>query len=457
MANQSYKTPFVALLVAGALLTACRGATPKPAGIPTPAPGGVTAIPANETPAATPPPSAETSPTPPAVSDAPVDAGTSATNTVPTPDAAQQPPPGAAASNGALPSSININAAAIADRVRADTMAARMSEVNTPDFSSGLPNHVRIAFDDDTITNDYVDFQQRQILIIPIKDYLAHFESTPDTQQFVKKEIETLRAILRKRSTRVTGDIPVFPPPNAAQVLHARVKYFTFEGGSGVRFITTYAQDTVPITSDELFYTFQGLTNDGKYLISAFFPARVEGLAPTRSKVTQAELDQITKNYDAYLKTRVALIEKPLPTDFEPSLTDLDTVLATLGLQTNAAPEAQAQAPTAAPDQAATPDPKADPKANPNQVATSTPAQTNNATVDSAKAQTGRATDVLNVRASPSTRGRILSRLRRGSAVPVIGRNEAGDWVKVTIARRQGWVFARYLSGIDVKTLPIVR
>ena len=84
--------------------------------------------------------------------------------------------------------------------------------------------------------------------------------------------VDTLKSLLAKGSSsitgEITGEIPILPPADAAQVLKARVKLLSFHGGKGFAFLTAYAQDDVPVANDALFYTFQGLTDDGRYWAS---------------------------------------------------------------------------------------------------------------------------------------------------------------------------------------------
>ncbi|HEY65455.1 MAG TPA: SH3 domain-containing protein [Caldilineae bacterium] len=67
--------------------------------------------------------------------------------------------------------------------------------------------------------------------------------------------------------------------------------------------------------------------------------------------------------------------------------------------------------------------------------------------------------DVLNVRAGPSTEYAIISKLRNGDQVQVVGRNEEGTWLLVIYdeaTEAQGWIFAQYadVSG-DVQEAPV--
>ncbi len=67
--------------------------------------------------------------------------------------------------------------------------------------------------------------------------------------------------------------------------------------------------------------------------------------------------------------------------------------------------------------------------------------------------------DVLNVRAGPGTNYAILSKLRNGDEVPVIGRNEDGSWLQIIYdetTEARGWIYAQYaeVNG-DVRQMPV--
>ena len=86
----------------------------------------------------------------------------------------------------------------------------------------------------------------------------------------VAQEILTLKTMLSTKPATLDQAVPVFPPYNAEQVLQPQIKYLKFKDGEGVRFVTFYAQNIAPVTNDGLFYTFQGLSTDGKKYVTAF-------------------------------------------------------------------------------------------------------------------------------------------------------------------------------------------
>ena len=74
------------------------------------------------------------------------------------------------------------------------------------------------------------------------------------------------------------ADLPFLPLRNAAQILHARERFLRFENGSGLCYLIVFAQENVPIAGELLLYTFQGLTADGRFYVSASFPVQSDAL-----------------------------------------------------------------------------------------------------------------------------------------------------------------------------------
>ena len=76
-------------------------------------------------------------------------------------------------------------------------------------------------------------------------------------------------------------------------MLHADAIYLSFRNGTGIRYITHYAQDVAPYTADSFFYTYQGLTSDGKNYVSATFPLYTRCF-PSRSR--RSSTTRVLKN-----------------------------------------------------------------------------------------------------------------------------------------------------------------
>jgi hypothetical protein len=105
------------------------------------------------------------------------------------------------------------------------------------------------------------------------------------------------------------------PPVESIQLFCSQVRYLDFAGGAGVRFIARYSMEDNPTVTENIFYTFQGLTADSEYYISAFYPIAAKGLP--EMAVTLATLN---------------FLNRLTPADFTPSLEKMDDMIKSLQL-----------------------------------------------------------------------------------------------------------------------------
>jgi hypothetical protein len=104
---------------------------------------------------------------------------------------------------------------------------------------------------------------------------LARFEELAPS---IGDTVTQMQQIISTKPVDFQNGIPLLPIENAAHIFHAQTSYIDFQNGSGVGFLTQYAQAFVPINNHELFYAYQGLTNDGKYWVSIFLPVNASFL-----------------------------------------------------------------------------------------------------------------------------------------------------------------------------------
>jgi hypothetical protein len=190
------------------------------------------------------------------------------------------------------------------------------------------PEHVRFTFADPHLPPGRFPMginlaAEAQILVYPLAKLAALDPS-------VQAQIETLQSLLADRRTAPEGDLPLLPVTNASQVFHAQVQYLVFGNICGLRFVTQHAQEARPVNNQELFYTFQGLTDDGAYYVAAFFPVTVSILPDTPGV---ADDDAFNANFVAYLAETTAALGKLSPADFAPDLALLDAVMTSLRVE----------------------------------------------------------------------------------------------------------------------------
>ncbi len=107
--------------------------------------------------------------------------------------------------------------------------------------------------------------------------------------------------------------------------------------------------------------------------------------------------------------------------------------------------------PTPSPTQTFTPTPTFTPTSTPTPRPTSTPTRTPTPLPDAfVKAEAG------NLRAGPGTVYDIIGKVKQGDSVTIISKNRAGDWVKVSVSGRSGWLLVNLLDlNISLASVPI--
>jgi len=185
------------------------------------------------------------------------------------------------------------------------------------------PATITFSFDGYPVTGNDHD---PQILVFPVTD----FEKMNDT---AAKEIEDLRQVLAVHpQTFPDNGLPFLPTWNAAQVFHTKVSYFAFRDGQGVRYLTMYAQNFATVNNKVLFYTYQGLSSDGKYYVSAILPVTNAILAPDDS-IPGGDFNKFSQNIKNYMAAMHDKLDAQPEDAFIPSLTLLDDMIKSIAIK----------------------------------------------------------------------------------------------------------------------------
>ncbi len=170
-------------------------------------------------------------------------------------------------------------------------------------------------------------FFEPHVDVLPVQRYT---ELLPD---FVPGRVTDLQALI---GGAAPGDsaLPLLPVFNAAQTFHAMYSSFPFASGGGIRFITLYAQYYAPINNHDLFYTYQGLTSDGKYWISALLPI-TNPILPVNAENPPGGVtwEQFGNNYTSYISDITAQLNAQSPDNYTPTFTLLDAFVASITIQ----------------------------------------------------------------------------------------------------------------------------
>jgi len=184
--------------------------------------------------------------------------------------------------------------------------------------SDGLvmwPEHIRFTLQGYELTDRAL---APQISIFSVDEYAQLSKESGAT-------ISTLQNLLKSQQVSSSDMLPFLPEPRAQQMMHVQEKFTTFENGNGIRYITEYSQAAFPNISGDMFYTFQGLTSDGKYYVSISLPIELPQL-------TGVSAPESSDTYPGYLTSTINLLNHTDNT-FNPSLESLDELVQSLQVQ----------------------------------------------------------------------------------------------------------------------------
>ena len=183
------------------------------------------------------------------------------------------------------------------------------------------PEHIKFYFNEDEHPK-YVDPHLAQLLIFSRNEY----DEILSESELYSTAISDLSQLLSSKLIGFDDEIPLLPVFNAGQVLKAKIEYLDFDGGKGIRFITYYAQEVNNITNDGVFYTFQGLSDDGEKYISFFHPIHIEILPDEFLDYRTFDPDE----YEEYLMRTTKGINDSKVDEFDPAIESLDNFIKSL-------------------------------------------------------------------------------------------------------------------------------
>ena len=188
------------------------------------------------------------------------------------------------------------------------------------------PGHTQITLEGYLLQGK---FHQPQIFVYPATDYAvmvpAAFES-----------MHRLRNVMYASSASISADqLPGVPFFSAAQVFAANLQPISFQNGSGMRFLTEYAQYAAPVNNQDLFYHFQGFTDDGEYYIIAILPITAPvlpeisdpGATLPLGGVAYPDITNPNVDMPGYYSAVTSLLNATSQDAFTPSINQLDALI----------------------------------------------------------------------------------------------------------------------------------
>jgi hypothetical protein len=171
-----------------------------------------------------------------------------------------------------------------------------------------------------------------QICILPAEIYAA---MNPDAAV----QIAELKSLLAEQPDFIQHSLPLpyLPLQNAVQVMKSQPAFLDYQNMAGIRYLTAHVQSPVPVTNTTLTYTFQGLTKDGSFIITALLPVSHPDLEPEKV-FSQFEQDaagyqmpiELYAEYGRNLESQLNAYD---PAEFTPALSALDALVNQISIQ----------------------------------------------------------------------------------------------------------------------------
>lgn len=163
----------------------------------------------------------------------------------------------------------------------------------------------------------------------------AVLEAVPE----LRDQVAALRRLLEERPDPaslstiegpVRDPLPVVPPiTEAARIVQARAHFIDTPELSGIAYVASYAQDTLPPTSDDLLWMFQGLSADGSTHIAITWGLTTD-LLP--KELPEGIFRRIDRDWDGVLGESTGIIERGAANAFRPDLDALDALVRSMVL-----------------------------------------------------------------------------------------------------------------------------
>ena len=214
--------------------------------------------------------------------------------------------------------------------VKINCVSGTPYDPSRPSGPTGLPDHIQVNFN----VTDPADKKPGDpvVYIIPIEAYTQLWEQNGDLS--VTETYSQVLSLLQARPDPIpTHGMPILPfeEDTADNDLVTQYTYFYPNFGFGVRIVGRFSQNPDPVTYDDppLYYIFQGVSDDGLYFVSFFYPIVTFEL-PSSDAVSDQETQQAADDPRGYLDAKAEELDELGFADWVPALSVLDAVITSL-------------------------------------------------------------------------------------------------------------------------------
>lgn len=210
-----------------------------------------------------------------------------------------------------------------------DTECKAVPESSSSDIPMDIftyPAHTEL------IVNDYPLTHTQAITMIYIYPVDRFSELLPDV---LPRRVADLQSFISGGALSSPA-LPFLPPMPLIQVFFSQETVLSFDGGQGVRYITQYNEIDNTINNKAIFYTFQGLTEDGMYWVTVTLPISNPILPDNNSFPPPPEgftEETWSQNYDSYVREVKSALDVQAPGSFSPTINILDDLVRSINIR----------------------------------------------------------------------------------------------------------------------------
>ena len=208
------------------------------------------------------------------------------------------------------PGEVSLDYSAVAQNISLETVPAAAATPGGP-YWEGAPAYLRYTLQGYPVTTNP---RMPQIFIFKVADMAP-------ANAAMAQYAADLQTLLQNH--QAGNQIPFLPISSESQMFRACMEFVDFKNGQGVVFLTLLGQGVKLVNNSDLILAFQGLTNDGKYYLSAILPVTQADLPADGASGQLPDMSGLS----SYLNNTIKMLDDQPAGSFTPSLEALNALV----------------------------------------------------------------------------------------------------------------------------------